>query len=156
MESSLGISLGSNPFRVFGEINYGARYPDLFILMPFADEFRPIYEDHIKKVAEEIGIRCGRADDIFSNRSIMSDIWSAINAAKILVADCTGRNPNVFYEIGIAHTLSKETIIITQKIDDIPFDLRHLRIIEYSYNPRGMIKFEDALKRTIQNLLEKK
>jgi hypothetical protein len=81
----------------------------------------------------------------------MRDIWSAIHAARIVVADCTGRNPNVFYEIGLAHAIGRYTILISQSIDDVPFDLRHLRIILYEYTPRGMEKFEKALIETMKS-----
>jgi hypothetical protein len=82
----------------------------------------------------------------------MGDVWSAINAAIFLIADCTGRNPNVFYEIGIAHAIGKQTILISQTIDDVPFDLRHLRIVVYEYTPRGMMVFEEALGKSIDSL----
>jgi hypothetical protein len=79
----------------------------------------------------------------------MGDVWSAINAAKVIVADCTGRNPNVMYEIGLAHAIGRHTILISQSIDDVPFDLRHLRVIVYDYTPRGMREFEMKLAETI-------
>ena len=85
----------------------------------------------------------------------MADIWSAIKAAKIIIADCTGRNPNVFYEIGLAHAIGKKVVLITQSMDDIPFDLRQLRTIVYEYSPRGMKSFEDTLKRTIESFKHK-
>lgn len=82
----------------------------------------------------------------------MEDVWLAIGEAEIIIADCTGRNPNVFYEVGLAHALSKETILITRDLDDIPFDLRHLRIIAYSFSPRGMKDFETVLRRTLDTI----
>jgi hypothetical protein len=93
-----------------------------------------------------------RADNFFTNGQIIVEIWSAINHARVILADCTGRNAYVFYEIGIAHTLGKETILITQSIEDIPFDLRHLRFITYEYTPPGMAQFEIALRKTLDNM----
>jgi hypothetical protein len=89
--------------------------------MPFTSELGPIYEDHIKKVIVDLRLTVGRADDFFSAGSIVQEVWSAIKAASIIIADCTGRNPNVFYEIGISHTIGKDTILITQSIDDVLF-----------------------------------
>ena len=66
-----------------------------------------------------------------ANTSIIDDICNSILGADVVVADCTGQNPNVFYELGIAHTLGKDVILLTQSIDDIPFDISHLRFIEY-------------------------
>ncbi|WP_428662960.1 hypothetical protein [Runella sp.] len=157
IERALGVSLSTSSSAIFNESRLSDdHFPDILILMPFAEDLRPIYDDHIKNVTKDLPLKVGRADDLFSNGSVMADVWSAIKKAKILIADCTGRNPNVFYEIGIAHTLSKETILIAQNIDDIPFDLRHLRVIIYQYNPRGMKAFEDTLSKTIQVLLSRR
>ena len=89
----------------------------------------------------------------FSINEVVKEIWYLIFNCKIIIADCTGRNPNVFYEIGIAHTIGKPTIIISQNIDDIPFDLRHLRSIIYDYAPRGIKLFEQALENTLKTLI---
>jgi hypothetical protein len=122
---------------------------DLFMLMPFLPELKRIYDDHIRKVANTLSLSIARADDFFSQNSIVQEIWSAIAQAKILIADCTGKNPNVFYEIGIAHAINKPVILITQKPEDVPFDLRHRRYIQYEYTPPGMEKFERDLAATI-------
>src|SRR5437879_5857552 len=95
-----------------------------------------------------------RADDFFSSGQIMTEIWSAIVRAKILIADCTGRNPNVFYEIGLAHALGKPVVLITQAPEDVPFDLRHYRYLQYEFTPRGIKAFEDALSKTLKTVLE--
>ena len=148
MENALGFSF-AGPQSIFGEPKRSNTWPQVFVLMPFSPELKPIYEDHIKKVVLDLGLTVGRADDFFSAGSIVHEIWSAINAASIIVADCTGRNPNVFYEIGISHTVGKDTILITQSIDDVPFDLRHLRVIKYGFTPRGMSDLEMQLRLTI-------
>jgi len=106
---------------------------DVFMIMPFAEEFQPIYDDHIKPTLESEDLILKRGDDFFSDKAIMHDIWSATNQCKLVIADCTGKNPNVFYELGFAHAIGKPAIMITQDIDDIPFDLRHLRVISYKY-----------------------
>ena len=80
----------------------------------------------------------------------MSDVWEAMNSARVIVADCTGRNPNVFYEIGVAHTLGRTVILITQNDSDVPFDLQAIRYIQYEYTPRGMTLFEKALAQTLK------
>lgn len=83
-------------------------------------------------------------------QSVVQDIWTAIVSARLIVVDCTDRNPNVFYEIGLAHTIGKPTILLTQRAEDIPFDLRHLRCIDYQLTPRGMKEFETKFKQTVQ------
>jgi hypothetical protein len=126
---------------------------DVFVLMPFTNDMRPVYEDHIKEVVTRRGLSVARADDFFTADSIVGDIWNAINACRIIIADCTGRNPNVFYEIGIAHTLGKPVILVAQTTDDVPFDVKHLRTIIYDFKPRGMQKFEAALESTLDHEL---
>jgi len=134
---------------VFGRPDRDKQWPDVFVLMPFAGEFQPLYLDHIIPVCERSGMSVGRADDFFHTTAVISDIWSAIHGAKVILADCTTKNPNVFYEIGIAHTLGKDTILLTQTMDDIPFDLRHLRVIVYNFTPRGARDLESKLEATI-------
>jgi hypothetical protein len=87
--------------------------PDIFVLMPFAQELSVVYEDHLKKVADKLKLTIARADDFFTAEEIMPEVWAAICESRLLVADCTGRNPNVFYEIGPAHALGQCVILIT-------------------------------------------
>jgi len=122
---------------------------DIFVVMPFEDALRPVDEDHIKVVCKSAELQCQRADDFFRAHQIMRDVWSAIFSCRCVIADCTGRNPNVFYEIGVAHTLGKPVILIAQNESDVPFDIRHIRYIKYQYTPRGMKDFEKKLKSTI-------
>jgi hypothetical protein len=83
---------------------------------------------------------------------VVSDIWNGICNARLIIADCTNRNPNVFYEIGIAHVVGKPVVLITQKQEDAPFDIRHYRMIEYKYTPRGMQEFEFQLEPIVKHL----
>jgi len=127
---------------------------DIFVLMPLSPDLKPVYEDHIKKLASQLKLRIKRADDLFSKDSSMTVIWNAVNQADLCIADCTGRNPNVFYAVGIAHTINKPVILITQNENDVPFDLRHFRYIKYDYTPRDMIEFEDQLRTAISKVVE--
>lgn len=126
---------------------------DLFVLMPFTDDLEPVYEDHIKAVAERLEFSIERGDDSFTAHDVMKDVWEKICGSRLIIADCTGRNPNVFYEIGIAHTAGKPVILITQNSEDVPFDLRQIRYIQYKYTPRGMKDFEENLTKTIKLLI---
>lgn len=126
---------------------------DVFVLMPFKEDMLPVYEDHIKPTCASMELTVRRADDFFTAHSVVQDVWEAIVSARSIVADCTDRNPNVFYEIGLAHTIGKPTVLLTQRAEDIPFDLRHLRYIEYQLTPRGMKEFESKFKQTVQSVL---
>ncbi|MEP7286342.1 MAG: toll/interleukin-1 receptor domain-containing protein [Chloroflexota bacterium] len=126
---------------------------DIFVIMPFREPFNTIFKDHIKPFGSKYGLKIKRGDDFFSRGSIMSEVWSAMFNAYIVIAECTGRNPNVFYELGIAHTLNKPGILITQNIDDIPFNIQHLRNIPYEYTPHGVGELERNLEKAIVKLL---
>lgn len=114
-------------------------------MMPFHPSFDNVYST-LQVIASEYGFRCRRADDIWENPSVIQDVVSLIDHSKIVICDCSSRNPNVFYETGIAHALGRETILITQSTDDIPFDLRHLRYVHYLNNGEGLEKLKENLK----------
>lgn len=122
-----------------------------FVLMPFKDSLRAVFDDHIVKVCNELGITVTRADQIFSAEPLMEDVRDAVLTARYIVADLTDSNPNVFYELGICHALGKKVILVTQSAE-VPFDVRHIRHIRYEYTPRGMQTFETALRETLQVL----
>lgn len=129
----------------------GTQYKsDILVFMPFTDALRPVYDDHLKAVARRLRKTIKRGDDFFTTEEIIDDIWTALLETKVVIADCTGRNPNVFYELGLAHAVGKPTILITQNSDDIPFDLRHRRYVQYELTPRGMKLFEEELRATIK------
>lgn len=113
-----------------------------------------MYDDHIRPTAQKMNLTVARGDDFFTAKSVMSDIWNAMNASRLVIADCTGRNPNVFYEMGMAHTLGKPVILISQDKEDIPFDIQHIRYLIYDFTPRGMPEFEKNLTATIESELK--
>jgi hypothetical protein len=117
-------------------------------MMPFDAGFTAVYET-LKATAEAVGLRCRRADEIWENPAVIQDIVSLIDRSRVVICDCTGRNPNVFYEIGIAHTLGRDVILITQNTADIPFDLRHLRYIQYLNNGEGRQGLGAALEKRL-------
>jgi len=135
---------------LFGIPEMSSSSAEVFVVMPFTKRLAPVYEDHIKAVAEGLGLSVARADDFFSTHSIIEDVWRALYHARVVIADCTGRNPNVFYELGIAHTLGRPVVLVAQDQDDIPFDVRHIRSLVYDFTPRGMAKLEQDLASTIR------
>lgn len=86
----------------------------------------------------------------------MDDITASIRKAHLIIADLTGRNPNVFYEVGIAHALNKKVLLMAQSIEDVPLDLRHRRALFYEYSPRGCRKLEKDLYIHLQSMLEQR
>ena len=122
------------------------------VMMPFDASFNAVYEG-IRQAAVNAGLGCRRADDIWENAAIIQDVVALVDRSRIVVCDCTKRNPNVFYEAGIAHTLGREVILITQSEHDIPFDLRHLRYIHYLNKAEGCAALTEALQTWMQTIL---
>ncbi|MCI9856783.1 nucleoside 2-deoxyribosyltransferase [Microbacterium proteolyticum] len=108
-----------------------------FVIMPFDADFTPVYEDLIEEPLRDAGWRVTRADTLLNQRSILADVVTGIAHADLVVADVTGLNPNVMYELGLAHALGKRTVMITQNISELPFDLRPYRANAYTTNFRG-------------------
>ena len=106
--------------------------PSVFVLMPFDDEFNSVYSGFLEDVLRAKGFEVTRADNIENQRSIMKDVIEGIVKSDLIVADLTSSNPNVYYELGIAHALGKPVIHLTQALEEVPFDLRAYRFIEYS------------------------
>jgi len=136
---------------IFKEVGFAVDHNLCFVLMPFEEPFNGIYEEIIKPAIEgpKVGMTCKRADDIYGTRAVMEDIWEYINKAAVVVAELTGRNPNVFYELGLSHAVDIPTILITQDASEIPFDLKHLRHIVYEDNAPGHKKLARDLVKTI-------
>jgi hypothetical protein len=111
---------------------------DIFVLMPFKAKLAAVYSKHLKKMAEELGLSMSRADELLSTSPFMEKVWDGICAAQLIVADCTERNPNVFYEIGMAHTVGKKVLLITRSSKDIPSDIQHFDYVQYDYDPEGV------------------
>lgn len=102
----------------------------IFVILPFQDGPLHICEEIKKQFKDRFEIN--NAGDLDSSQSILKDIVKGIADADFIIADLTSENPNVFYELGLAHALNKQTIIITQSIGSLPFDIQSYRAIEYS------------------------
>jgi hypothetical protein len=103
-----------------------------FVMQPFAAPHGDYYEKIFKPAIEKTGLQAVRADaEIFGTGKIINQVWRGINAAKVLVAELTTRNANVFYELGLAHALNKPVVLVSSNESDVPFDLHHIRVIYY-------------------------
>ena len=96
----------------------------VFVLMPFDSQFNDIYKFGIKGAADDVGAYAERVDEQMYTGGILDRIFNQISKADVVIADMTGRNPNVFYEVGYAHALGKVVLLLTQNTADIPFDLK--------------------------------
>lgn len=114
-----------------------------FILMPFQQPFDSYYQLIFKPALEMADYDAYRADDLFTPRPIVLDIQDSIAEAELILCEMSERNSNVFYELGLAHAIGKPAVLVSRTETDIPFDLRHLRVIIYDTQSAG---WEDRLR----------
>ena len=121
------------------------------VMMPFDVAFGSTY-DAIKRVTDHLQLKCVKADSIWDNSTFIQDIFDIIYCSKVVIVDFSGRNPNVMYETGIAHTLGKTVVPITQSLDDIPSDLGHHRALKYLPNDQGYKDFCNELYKRLKTI----
>ncbi|WP_246717947.1 hypothetical protein [Rhizobium sp. BK060] len=114
------------------------------VMMPFTAGFDRVYSA-ISQAAESAGLHAQKANDIWEHSVLIQEIFSLIYRSHVVVCDFSGKNPNVFYEAGIAHMLGRHVVPITQHHDDVPFDLRHHRYIQYLNNGEGLATLASQL-----------
>jgi hypothetical protein len=124
------------------------------VMMPFEMTFDGVY-NALNAACDTSSLRCQRADDIWDEAEVIQDVFSLIYRSRIVICDFSGRNPNVFYEAGIAHTLGKIVIPIAQNKDDVPFDLRHLRFVEYLNNNEGRAALQHTVTKKLRTITAK-
>jgi hypothetical protein len=127
-----------------------------FVMQPFAGALGSYYESIFKPAIAQAGLLPVRADaDIFATGKIIDQIWRGINDATVLVAELTSKNPNVFYELGLAHALRKPVVLVSSNEEDVPFDLRHIRVIVYDQtDPFWGQKLIDKIADNIRSAIE--
>lgn len=120
--------------------------PHAFVVMSFSQENEDIYILGIREVAERMNFVVERADSIEHNEDIVDIIREKIQNCDVVIADTTGRNPNVLYEIGLAHGMQKTTILIARKGEKIPFDIQAVNHILYD----SIVDLRDRLEKRIR------
>lgn len=147
-----------NTNSIFHKRNLPLQNNFVFVLMPFTEDWSDyIWKEEIKPIVQGIDgyhLICKRADDLYG-RDVMQDIYESILTASIIIADITNRNANVFYELGIAHSLGKEVIILAQGSEHIPFDLNRFRHCIYSNDGIGYKKLRQYIPEAIKDILQK-
>lgn len=122
-----------------------------FVMMPFGEWYDKYYKEIYISAIKDAGFEPVRADELFHTGSVVEQIWEQISKAKILLAELTGKNANVFYELGLSHAAVKPVVFISANVDDVPFDLRHLRVIIYDVREPN---WADDLKNKITDYLK--
>lgn len=129
-----------------------------FVISPFGEPFDEYYEQIYKPAIESdesLELKAVRADEIYGAGAIINDIFTQIAVAELILCDVTGKNPNVNYELGVAHALQKPAIVVTQSIRDVPFDYGHLRAIPYDLSRVAWAeKLKSSITKTIKSVLD--
>jgi hypothetical protein len=121
------------------------------VMMPFAPEFDPVYAA-IRASCTAANLECQRADQVWEDTTIIQDVFNLLYRSRIVVADLTRGNPNVLYEVGIAHTLGRHVVPIAQEPVDRPFDIAHHRILGYRLSAGGIEQMTSVLTRRLTHL----
>jgi len=129
-----------------------------FVMMPFKPlrDFSPVYKA-IRQAVAKAGLRCVRSDKVFDTRAIIWDIWDHIRRSRICIADISNRNPNVFYELGLAHALPKRVLLVSKEIEKDEksvFDVNYVRTIFYKRSSAGLAKLRTDIYKTLKTALE--
>jgi len=127
--------------------------PTAFVAMQFSPPYNDLFADVINPICEEFRIKAIRSDETFSPGLIIADIVTQINTAKVVLADITPENPNVFWELGYAHASRKPTILISEKGRKLPFDVSGFRILFYENTIAGKRLVEDGLRKHLKAIL---
>jgi hypothetical protein len=126
----------------------------IFVIQPFSPEFLTPYT-LIKEAVTSLGASVARADEISASGSIIETIYDTIETADLVICDVSHSNPNVMYELGYIHALRKPVILIAQRTDSIPFDIRSVRTLIYDFeDQRHVVDFRRRLRDVIKDALE--
>jgi hypothetical protein len=125
------------------------------VMMPFDAAFNQVYSA-IQSACSDAGLRCLRADSIWEESILIQEIFNLLIRSNIVIVDFSNKNPNVLYETGIAHTLGRQVVPISQSLDDLPFDLRHHHFLKYLPNEQGLKSMQSTLTERLKTLSRRK
>lgn len=116
----------------------------VFVLTPFSPEYEAHYQA-IRGACTDLDLRCVRGDEEFISGSILTHILQLISKARFIVANLDGRNPNVFYELGISHAMGKDVLLVAKGVETVPFDLRVHRFLVWESHQQLRHLVKEAL-----------
>ncbi|HEX2122447.1 MAG TPA: hypothetical protein VHL59_12460 [Thermoanaerobaculia bacterium] len=144
--------IGRTPITV-SHFKVIAQRPRAFVVMEYSEHYNELYEDVIKPVCVSAGLEVIRGDEEFGPGVIIADVTRRIVEAKIIIAEISPTNANVYYELGYAHALSKPTILVAERSTKLPFDVSPFRTLFYENSINGKAKVEDGLRKHLQAIL---
>ncbi len=158
LPSNTGTGLGLFAFRgteeaLFGPLSIDDRRPNAFIAMQFSEPYNEVYRDAIRPLVAEIGFEPFRVDEAAGPGIILNDIWARITESTVVIAEVSEANPNVYYEVGVAHALRKPTVLLAQRGTKLPFDIGPHRCIFYDNSIPGRARLLEGLRTSLISLL---
>ena len=150
-KSQLGMLLLGDQEVQMRNLSVSAVKPVVFVVMQFTEEYNALFSDVIRPTCESFGYQVIRGDDSINTGLIIQDITKSIQEASIIIAEITPDNPNVYYEVGFAHALLKQTILLSdRKRGRLPFDISGFRTLFYDNTIAGKSAVEARLKQHLQ------
>jgi hypothetical protein len=118
----------------------------VFVLTPFNNRFDDVF-NVIRRTCADVGLKCYRGDEQFLKGDILPHILRLLCKASIVIANIEGRNANVFYELGLAHAMDRNTLLVSKTIDALPIDVKSKKIIVYrNTNDLSLLLKDELLK----------
>jgi len=142
-------------------VTKGTNMDKCFVIMPIGKteeerkKWREIFETIFKRSVESSGwgLKCERADDIHESGSIMRQVLLQLHSARLVLADLTTQNANVFYELGVRHAMGKRTILVGQSPQDSPFDTHQYRVLIYKYPLDSSDEFHANIRKFLEDAI---
>lgn len=152
-QSQVGIWCQSYHDIIIHSYDVSAELPKAFIVMQFKSPYNELYNEVIKCVCKEMGFKAIRVDECFNSSMVISDIVNLIAESKVIIAEITPQNPNVYYEVGYAHALNKPTILLAETTEKLPFDISPFRVLVYENSISGKAQVEEGLRKHLREII---
>lgn len=125
--------------------------PDLVgVVMPMHKDFSRVFES-VQLACNGAQLHCLRGHDVWEESAVMQDAFNLVFHSRVVVVDMSGKDANVMYKTGIAHTLAKHVIPISQSLDDVPYDLIR-RAIKYTSDADGLLGLQSRLEAMLRRI----
>jgi hypothetical protein len=122
---------------------------EIFVVMEFSQRYLKLHRDVITPVAEDLGLKAYNVGELFKPGMILQDIAQGIRRARLVIAEVSPPNQNVYYELGFAHALGKPTLLLAQEGTSLPFDISVHRCLFYRNDEAGMSELTDRLRQIL-------
>jgi hypothetical protein len=137
----------------FGDMAVSQLPGKVFVVMQFSEPYKQLYSEVIRPVANEFGLEAYHVGEVFGPGVVLNDIVQGLVEAKVVIAEVTPSNQNVFYELGYAHALEKPTILLAERGKQLPFDITGYRCLFYENTIGGKKQVEEGLRKHLASIM---